>query len=229
MADIDDDIEQGLILDTEKSAPEIVRRYIKKYRELFGPNAKRNIVRSNKWFARRVSRDIKISKDRVFQQFKESFGKRTTRDKGIIGRLFLFKYEAKHADELPVWDAHPLVFFFGTFVGDGVYGENGVQYLNGINMHYLPPAMRLILFTSLLKMNTDTALREKSRLKLNWQILKSFQSHELAKHAVKTYRVDHIRSQLIEINPRYYEIVLFLQIQSWQKGSNALAWKGVKK
>lgn len=229
MAQEDDDIEQGLILDTEKNAPEIIKRYIKKYREMFGINAKRNIVRSNKWFARRVSRDLQISKDRVFQQFKEAFRKRTFKDVGIVGRMFLFKYDAKHKETLPVWDANPLVFFFGTFVGDGVYGENGVLFLQGINVHYLPPALRLILFTNLLKMNTDTGLREKSKLKLSWQILKSFQASEYAKHAVKTYRADHIRSQLIEINPRFWEIVLFLQIQSWQKGSNSLAWKGAGK
>jgi hypothetical protein len=229
MASIDDDIEQGLILDTEKDGPEIVRRYIKKYREYFGPNAKRNIARSNKWFMRRVSRDNKISKDRAFFQFMESFNKRGFKDRGLIGRMFLFKYEAKWGEVLPVWDRNPLVFFFGSFVGNGEYGENGVLYLQGIAVHYLPAALRLKLFTALLRFNNDTALREKSKLKLSWQILKGFSQSELAKHCVKTYRADHIQSRLIEINSRYWEIVLFLNLQNFAKGSNSLAWKGVKK
>lgn len=226
---VEDDIEQGLILDVEKDAPEVIRRYIAKYREIFGPNAKRNIVRSNKWFMRRVSRDMRISKSTVFNQLKNDFRKRTKTDKGLIGRMFLFRYDAKTKDTLPVWDSMPLVFFFGAFTGDSAWGENGVLYLQGINLHYLPPALRLVVFTQLLKFNTDTGLREKSKLKLSWQILKNFSAHKLVEHAVKTYRADHITSELIEINPRYWEVVLFLQIQQWEKGNNSVAWSGVKR
>lgn len=226
---LEDDIENGLILDNEKDSPEIIRRYIRKYRELFGPNAKRNIARSNKWFMRRVSKDIKLSRDKAFQQFKSDFRKRTHSDKGLVGRLFAFHYDAKHKDTLPVWDSFPLVFFFGTFVGDGVYGENGILYLQGLNMHYLPHALRLKLFTALIKYNNDTALREKSKLKISWDIIKAFSQSELAKHSVKTYRADHLKSQLIEISPRFWEIVMFMNLQQWKKGSNSVAWKGTKK
>lgn len=226
---LDDDIEAGLLTPNEKNAPEVIQRYIKKYREAIGPNAKRNITRSNRWFMKRVTKDVRLSRQRVFTQFKQSFDKKMPSDRGLIGRLFLFKYDAKHKDTLPVWDACPLVFFFGTFVGDGQYGENGVQYLQGINLHYLPPALRLNLFVNLIKANNDTALREKSRLKLSWQFLKAFSAHNLAKHAVKTYRVDHLNSELVEINPRFWEIVIFLQIQDWRKGSNTEAWKGVRR
>lgn len=225
----DEEIEVGLIMNNEKNAPEVVKRYIRKYREMFGPGAKRNIIRSNRWFMRRVSRDVRLSRAIVFQQFKEGFRKRVEKDPGIIGRLILFKYDAKLKDELPVWDSFPLVFFFNTFIGDGKYGEKGVQYIMGLNLHYLPPALRLVLFTNLIKFNTDTALREKAKLKLSWKVLKAFSANKLAKHAVKMYRADHIRSELIEINPRYWEIVIFLQIQKWEKGSNNLAWKGSKK
>lgn len=229
MADIDEEIEQGLILDNEKNAPEVVRRYISKYREFYGPGARRNIARSNRWFMRRVSRDLRLSRSRVFQQFKQEFRKRPKHDKGLIGRMVLFRYDAKWKDQLPVWDSFPLVFFFGSFVGDGQYGENGILYLQGISLHYLQPALRLKLFTALLKFNTDTGLREKSKLKLSWDILKSFSQHNLAAHAVKTYRADHIRSEMIEVNPRFWEIVLFMNLQMWEKGNNALAWSGAKK
>ncbi len=226
---VEDDIEQGLILDVEKDAPEVIRRYITKYREFYGPKARRNIARSNKWFMRRVSRDLRLSKSTVFNQLKSDFRKRSKNDKGLIGRMMLFRYDAKTKDSLVVWDSMPLVFFFGAFTGDGSWGENGVLYLQGINVHYLPPAMRLVLFTQLLKFNTDTGLREKSKLKLSWNILKNFSAHNLAKHAVKMYRADHITSEMIEINPRYYEIVLFMNIQQWEKGGNAEAWKGAKR
>lgn len=222
---VEDDIESGLILDTERNAPEIIRRYIKKYREVYGPRAKRNIQRSNRWFMQRISKDNRISKDKAFKQFGEEFRKRKPKDKGLIGRMILFKYDPKHKETLPIYDMNPLVFFFNSFVGDGQYGEKGVQYLLGLNVHYLRPKERLWLFTNLIKFNNDTALREKSKLKLAWQLLKAFGASEEAQHAVKMYRADHIRSQLIEINPRFWEIVMFLQIQKFQKGGNKEAWK----
>lgn len=221
---LQDDMEQGLIMDNEKSAPEIIRRYIKKYRQSFGPNAKRNIKRSNRWFMRRISKDSRLSEAKVFSQFRADFRKRKAKDKAIVGRLMLFKYDAKHKDTLPVWDSSPLVFFFNTFVGDGTYGESGIQYVTGVNVHYLAPAQRLVLFANLIKFNNDTALREKSKLKLSWQVLKTFGASEQARHAVKMYRADHMRSELIEINPRFWEIVMFLPVASWQKGSAKKAW-----
>lgn len=221
---LEDDLESGLIMDNEKSAPEIIRRYIKKYRENFGPKSKRNIKRSNRWFMRRISKDSRLSGGRVFSQFKEDFKRRTAKEKAIVGRLMLFKYDAKHKDTLPVWDGLPLVFFFNTFIGDGVYGEKGIQYVLGINVHYLAPAQRLVLFTNLIKFNNDTALREKSKLKLSWQVLKTFGASEQARHAVKMYRADHLRSELVEINPRFWEIVMFLPIADWKKGSAKQAW-----
>ncbi len=222
---IDEQIEQGLLLTNESKAPEMVRRFITKYRETYGPKAKRNIRRSNEWFMQRISKDNRISKDKAFKQFGESFKSRTPKDRGLIGRMFLYKYDPKHKETLPVWDGNPLVFFFNTFIGDGNYGEKGVQYLLGINVHYLRPRDRLFLFSNIVKFNNDTALREKSRLKLTWNVLKSFAAAQEAQHAVKMYRADHIRTQLIEINPRYWEVVMFLQIQNFVKGSNKLAWK----
>lgn len=222
---VQDDIDDGLILDRERNAPEIIRRYIRKYREIFGPKARRNIARSNRWFMERISKDNRLSKDKAFRQFGEAFKKKRAGDKSMIGRLYLFKYDPRHKETLPVWDGNPLVFFFNTFVGDGNYGEKGVQYLLGINVHYLRPRERLFLFTNIIKFNNDTALREKSRLRITWNTLKSFAAAPEAQHAVKMYRADHVRSQLIEINPRYWEVVMFMQIQSWGRGSNKAAWK----
>ena len=222
---LDDDIEEGLIMDNERSAPEIVRRYIRKYRQVFGANARRNIQRSNRWFMRRVTKDSRLSRERTFKQFKDSFRNRKPKEKALVGRLMMFRYDAKHKDTLPVWDASPLTFFFNTFIGDGEYGENGVQYLLGINVHYLAPASRLKLFVNLIKFNNDTALREKSKLKLSWSVLKAFAAQDEARHAVKMYRADYIRSEMIEINPRYWEIVMFLPIADWRKGTAKQAWK----
>lgn len=210
----------------EYDYPELIKRYIGMYRNLKGVNAKRNTAASARWFANRVSKDTNHRAGRVHDILMRENGTRRPQDKYIIGRLYLFAYYAKHAAELPVWDAYPLVFFFNAFVGDGVqYGEKGVQYLRGINMHYLPPALRARLFVDLVKLKNDSTLRNKTRLKLTWRTISALASSHLAQHAVKTYRADHVKSELAEVKPDQWEVVIPLQIAQWQKGTKAQAWK----
>ena len=57
----------------------------------------------------------------------------------IPGRLYLYQYNPKMAEQLPYWDRFPL-----TFITD-IEG----QYFYGLNMHYLPPMRRAILMDNL--------------------------------------------------------------------------------
>ncbi|CAL9982391.1 DNA end protector [Vibrio phage K469] len=221
MAKIDPD----MLTAQDMKSPQIVQRYIAKYRELKGPRAKRNTAQAHKWFMGRISKDTNLKTERVYKELKEN-KTRKAMDKGLIGRLFLFNYDPKTKDTLPVYDTWPLVFFFNAHVGSGNgNGEKGVLYLHGINMHYLSPKLRLILFTELIKLKNDSALREKTRLKLSWQIIKKLAGARLAEHAVKTYRADHIRSELAEVYPQDWIIVISMQISRFVKGGKAMAWR----
>ncbi|QJT71302.1 DNA end protector protein [Vibrio phage vB_VcorM_GR28A] len=224
MAKIDED----LLTPDEKNWPMVIKRYVSMFRKNRGVQAKINTASARDWFRQRVSKDLNHNTEAVHKQFTQ-WKTRGKTDQGLIGRLFLFAYDAKHKDQLPVWDAWPLVFFFNATVGDGVnWGEEGVVYLHGVNMHYLPPALRLKLFADLIRFKNDSALRDKTRLKLSWQVIKAMESNQLAKHAVKTYRADHIRSQLAEIPPKAWVVVIFMQLARWVKGSKQDAWKGIK-
>ncbi|QZI90530.1 hypothetical protein MYOV003v1_p0206 [Vibrio phage 207E48.1] len=218
-------IDTSLLTAADMKSPNIIQRYVAKYRELKGPNAKRNTAQAHKWFMSRVSKDTNLKANRVHKELKEN-KVRNVMDKGLIGRMFLFQYDAKMKDELPVWDSNPLVFFFNAHVGNGINnGEKGVVYLHGINMHYLPPKLRLMLFTQLIKLRNDSALREKTRLKMSWQLLKKLGASHLAEHCVKTYRADHIRSQLAEVMPQDWIIVLSMQLATWHNGTKRTAWQ----
>ena len=56
------------------------------------------------------------------------------------GKLYMFKYNAKWKDRLPYWDAFPLV----------VTLDYGRKYILGLNLHYLPPTYRNVLFQNML-------------------------------------------------------------------------------
>ena len=64
-----------------------------------------------------------------------------------IGQMFTYAYDPKHADTLPYFDRFPLIFYVGPAKG-GFYG---------INLHYLPPKARAILFDALIKITNNPA------------------------------------------------------------------------
>lgn len=180
------------------------------------PNArKRNTERSMKWFSRYVPkahnkvRLARIARDRSL--FK----------KGIsIGSLYTFEYDAKTKDELPVWDANPLVFFFDEYTA-----KDGSKMLLGINMHYLKPELRLVAFKALLKLRNQKRYRKNTRLQISWGVLKTLGSSKLFEHSVKQYRVDHLRSQFVKIPPKSWELIMWLPLARWQKGGAKTAYK----
>lgn len=214
------------LLPREENSPEIVKRYIKKYRAHHGEEARRNIARSRKWFMRRITKDKNIRPGHILRD--HAFKKRVASgSKFVIGRMYFFKYDAKFKDTLPVWDVYPLVFFFGSFAGSEKYGEVGVQYLQGINLHYLAPALRLLLFSKLMKLRNEKQYREKTRLRLTYKALTGIASHRLFKNCIKTYRVDHFMSPLSEIKPQDWEVVLFLSTEKFLAQGSAKSARSV--
>lgn len=220
--------EDPLLLPAEYDAPELIKRYIRKYRLNFGPEAKRNIRRSHMWFMDRVSKDANLTPNHMMKAFADS--KMPVQGvRYIVGRMFYFKYDALHKNTLPYWDQYPLVFFFNFVKGDGInWGERGVTYLFGLNLHYLPPKLRLLVFEDIIKLRNERAYRSKTRIRLTWAALKKFANHQLYQHCVKVYRADHVNTQLYEIEPQYWEIVLFMRTARFQKASQAQVWKDAR-
>jgi hypothetical protein len=104
---------------------------------------------SREWFQKKASnlRSIKraeLMKEEPLRQ----------RSKHIIGSMQMFMYDPKHKDKLPYYDAFPLVIVIGP-------AEGGFL---GLNLHYLPPALRLNFFANLMdiqgsKMTDNTCTR----------------------------------------------------------------------
>jgi len=196
-----------------RSRPSIVRTLIKRYYRDFGKNASRNSVRSRKWFREQATKLGKVRTGRIFSH-RDWFA-----DRPKIGRLYLFHYDAKHKDDLEYWDRLPLTFFFNS------YSKDGKQYLIGINLHYLPPALRMVLFAELLTIRNEKRFREQTRLRISWEILQSFSNHKLVQPCVHKYLVSHIRSKFIEIPPSDWEVAIPLGLERFLKASSAQVWK----
>jgi len=85
------------------------------------------------WF-----RDIHTSKSSV--SFEEAMRNLETRGARLTpGTMLTYRYLPKHKDKLPVWDMYPLIIFLER-TRNGWYG---------LNLHYLPPAVRKDLIEGL--------------------------------------------------------------------------------
>jgi hypothetical protein len=68
------------------------------------------------------------------------------RGSAVIGKMFLFKYDPKHKDKLPVYDVYPLVFPIERY-SDGFLG---------LNIHYLSQIERAVFLGKLERYATAT-------------------------------------------------------------------------
>ena len=181
------------------------------------PNAlKRNILKSLNWFREYVPRNYHRVKSS--QMFKDAT---LLKEIPRVGKMYFFEYDAIHKDKLPVWDRYPLIFPFRMYRDE----KNGKSYMVGLNLHYLPPKLRMVAYIALLDKRNEKRFRKQTRLAINWSILKSLASSDLFAHCVKKYRMDAVKSRFVEIPAKSWELSVFLPLASWQKGSKTEAWK----
>lgn len=194
--------------------PLLIKNLIKAYQRNVGNT--RQTAKSREWFYKRASKLGTVRPDRMFKD-KDN----RQRDKVQLGKLYYFKYDAIHKEELPYWDQYPLVFFFDAFKSE----KNGKSYLLGLNLHYLPPKMRLALFAELVKIRSEKRFRKNTKLKMTWSYLATMSKHNLVRPCVKMYRVDHIKTRFVQVPADEWEIVIPLQLSVFKKASRQQVWK----
>ncbi len=187
------------------------------WRRAHGEGAKRFTHKSLDWFRKYATKNVKARTSQLLRD-RSMWKSRPT-----IGKLYLFHYDAKHKDTLPVWDEWPLVFFFN----EGTT-KKGAPYLLGINLHYLPPKLRMVAFRALLTLRSKTHKRYRKSSKItdiSWKALMTLSNSKYFRHSVKMYLVDHVKSTYVEIPSQSWELVLFLPLARWKNSGQATAWK----
>lgn len=140
-----------------------------------------------------------------------------------MGKFYFFDYDALHKDTLDIWDAFPFTVFFDSYVS-----KEGKAIILGLNMHYLPPKLRMIAFKILLGYRSESRYRKSTKLELDWQKLKVLSQHKLFKAAIHAYRVDHVRSVFVEIPSSAWQHMIFLPVARWKKGNAQDAYAKIK-
>ncbi len=132
-----------------------------------------------------------------------------------IGKLFMFWYDAKLKKTLPYWDRFPLTIPI-EFYPDGFLG---------LNLHYLAPPARILLFANLMDFANNQKYDKTTRLRITYGMLKNLAKHRAFKPCLKRYLANHIDSRLIKIDAQDWNTVLLLPVERFQKLSKTQVWK----
>lgn len=152
--------------------------------------------------ARSNSKSIKWFKSTI----QDAIESKTT-TKPTVGKIYTFVYDAKHKKTLPYWDRFPLSVCFSV----------EPELWRSINLHYIPKKARMEFLENLLVeyANRQSGNITKSmKLNIDWGKLKSF-NRRIAEHAVTSYRYDHIKSPIREIDPREWAKITALPTQQF--------------
>jgi hypothetical protein len=175
------------------------------YKQIFQQNRvdlRSAAISSQTWFRKQVS---ELNKTNVTaQQLITSDPERNVK-RIIPGEMYLFAYDAKFKDTLPYWDKFPLVFPFSMT-------NNGFI---GLNMHYLPYRIRIILLDRLMYFRTNKTINEKTRLRFSWQLLQGVSKYKWAEPCVHRYIRANVRSQIKKIDAPDWATALLLPVESF--------------
>lgn len=131
------------------------------------------------------------------------------------GELYLYQYDAKYKDVLPMWDTFPLVFPF-KLVPNGFLG---------LNMHYLPYPGRIQLLDALMDYRTNSTLNQNTRIKLSWNLIQSVSKLRIAEQCVHRYILSHIVSPIKKIEAGNWATAMMLPVERFVGGTKQKAWR----
>lgn len=140
--------------------------------------------------------------------------------KGVpwVGRVCNFRYDAKHKETLPYWDANPVVIPI-KYYSDGFLG---------LNFHYLDPYNRALLLDRLIAAFESTP-SERTRLTLSYELLKGVSNLRMFKPCLKRYLSGHVKSQFMEIDREDWFQVVLLPLARFQKASEGQVHRDSRK
>ena len=174
------------------------------------PRSKKSI----QWFRKRLQNLKKINRKELLGD--DALEKRS---KVILGKMFMFRYEAKHKETLPYYDRFPLIFMVGP----------APKGFHGVNLHYLPPTLRAVFFDKLMSVANNDKFNATTKLRLSYDILSGASKFREFQPCFKRYITSHMRSQPIFVPASEWETVLFLPSDSFIGAKRDVVWKESRK
>lgn len=164
------------------------------------------------WFKRQI-REASTAAERKRNNVKGLTDRQRTKLR--FGKMYFFTYNAKHKKKLPYYDRFPLILPFNQ-VSKGFLG---------INIHYLPPALRFELFHQLKSLTNRHGFTEEGRFqKLSWQTLNRAANSRYIEPAVKRYLSSQIKTPFVEIDGDEWHIAAAIDISNFRGANKTSVW-----
>lgn len=173
-------------------------------RQAFRAGIKPRTEESRKWFLQKAQNMRSINREELM---KEDPLKK--RGKQIIGGMYMFFYDPKTKDQLPYYDVFPLVIVVGPAPG-GFYG---------LNLHYLPPKLRLQFFSNLMDIKGSN-LTDNDKFALTYNTLQRSTKLRYFKPCFKHYLNSQVQGNFAEVPAPEWEIAVFLPTAQFRKANS---------
>lgn len=155
------------------------------------------------WFKEKASRidRVKVQPDKLIENARKVVSSVE------VGNMYMYKYDPKYKEKLPYYDEFPVIFMIGP-AANGFYG---------VNLHYLPPALRLKLMSALYDTTTNKRFDDRTKLAISYNILKGSSKYKYFEPAFKHYLLNHVRSKFVLVHSTEWTISAFLPTAQWRK------------
>lgn len=133
----------------------------------------------------------------------------------VLGKLYHFYYDPKGKEDLPYYDRFPLVLALEKYP-DGFLG---------LNLHYLPVKYRVAFLDKLLDYAILDDDNDPRRIKITYDILQASKRFKEFRPCIKRYLHGHIKSKILTIQPKEWEVAAFLPTHLFKGAKPADVWK----
>lgn len=137
----------------------------------------------------------------------------------LPGNLYMFFYDPKYKETLPYYDRFPLVFPY----------EKTKDGFMGLNMHYLPYALRVRLLDRLMQFRNNTRMDESTRLKYSWGLIGGVSKFAAAEPCIKHYLFNHVQSSFKKVLPQDWATAMMLPVEVFVGASKQRVWQDSKR
>lgn len=167
--------------------------------------------KSRAWFSQQV---LILRGQRITPQKVLTSNANQLRQRISPGFLYMFSYDPKYKEELPYYDAFPLVFPYATAPGGFI----------GLNLHYLPYQMRITLLDRLMTFANNDKMDETTKIKYSWQLINGVSRYKLAQPCIKQYLNEHVRSPFRRIESNDWATAMMLPVEQFTKATREQVW-----
>jgi len=169
---------------------------------------------SRDWFRRKASSLRRVNRNALMREEPIQLSNRR-----LIGSMQMFFYDPKTKDKLPYYDSFPLAIVVKPAPGGFL----------GLNLHYLPPALRAKFLDAILDITNDTKYDDDTKFDITYRLLKRSSKFKYFKPCVKHYLNSNVRSRFATVPAPEWELATFLQTADWQKAGASKVYADSRK